>query len=125
MGGLRVYKQTRFVCTQTIQDACTPHLPKQPKPSTKPTKTINQPPPPLRNQTKKAAKPGVMEYQLESLFRHVTYNDYGCRNQGVRCFSFKGEGVLGEGCALCCCTHARKCVWADATSYQKNQSLQT
>jgi lysozyme family protein len=33
---------------------------------------------------KKAAKPGVMEYQLESLFRHVTYNGYGCRNQGAR-----------------------------------------
>lgn len=37
-----------------------------------------------------AGKPGMMEYQLESLFQHFTYTHGGCRQQGYTCIAASG-----------------------------------
>lgn len=51
-------------------------------------------------------KPGMMEYQLESLFQHYTYTHGGCRFQGggrvVLCVGFSG-GVCDHAILLSCC----------------------
>ena len=44
-------------------------------------------------------KPGVMEWEMESLFRHVVYSRGGMRNVSYTCIcgSVGGEGRGGEG----------------------------
>jgi len=39
----------------------------------------------------KSIKPGYMEYQMESLFRHYIYTTYGCRNVAYTCICGSGE----------------------------------
>ena len=41
----------------------------------------------------RAVKPGMMEYQLESLFQHHTYTHGGCRHMSYTCICACGPSA--------------------------------
>lgn len=41
----------------------------------------------------RAAKPGKMEYELESLYKHLVFVDGGCRNTGYTCICASGSNA--------------------------------